>query len=109
MGIKRLARDIVPKAKSLKLNNASVAKMKKGSQYCLLPRLIVQCGAVSEQGCKFCSVTYHAEGNDPLPFDIYITLDELDEYVDTEMTFGPNSLTWKCCKDMAALTEPQQK
>ena len=48
MGIKRLARDIVPKAKSLKLNNASVAKMKKGSQYCLLPRLIVQCGAVSE-------------------------------------------------------------
>ena len=57
MGITCLAKDIVPKAKPLKLNKASVAKTKKWPQDHLLPRLIVQCGAVSENDRTFCSTT----------------------------------------------------
>lgn len=107
MGIIRLVRDVIAKAEELNLSSKSVAKMKEASHPHLLPRLIVECGAVAKVGRPFCLATYAAEGNDPLVFGIYKTIEALEAFVLQPVTFSTGSTTRKRCKEAAALITPE--
>ena len=103
MGIKRIATEITEKAEREGLSVASVEKMKTWSKDELLPRLIVQAGAVTEVGRHFCVATYVAEGDDPLVFTIWSVFDDLDNYVHGEVYFDDDGLTRRRCQEAAEL------
>ena len=80
--------------------------MKIWSRDALLPRLIVEVGAVAEVGRHFCVATYGAEGEDPLPFTIYLIFDDLDAYVESGVIFEEDGLAQKRCREAAELLQP---
>ena len=82
--------------------------MRKWSKINLLPRLIVQCAAVSEIGRKFCVAAYAAEDESPIVFTVYLIFDELDEFCrDPSSIFGNGSRTRKQCAEASALVAPK--
>jgi hypothetical protein len=107
MGVEQIAKEVVSKAVEWKLCPQSREKMRKWSTDELMPRLKVEIGAVAEVGRQFCIATYAAEGNDPLPFAIHRTFDDLDRYVGRGATFAAESNTVKRCKEAAAMVKPK--
>ena len=67
--------------------------MKKWSHDHLLPRLIVEYGAVREVGRPFCLATCAAEGDNPLVFGIYRIFEQLEAFVKRPLTFPQDSTT----------------
>ena len=72
-----------------------------------MSRLIVEAGAVTEVGRRFCVLTYAAETNDPAVFTIYLLFGELDDYVARDVFFENDGLTRKRCREAAELIQPK--
>ena len=66
----------------------------------------VQFSAVSDDGIPLCFATYLTEGDDPMIFCVYITLENLDCYVVAGPTFGEYSRTRKQYSKSALLVNP---
>ena len=107
IGIQKIAREFIALGEERKLSVKSVNRMKKWSVAELMPRLIVEAGAVTEVGRKFCVWTYAAETNDPAIFTVYLLFDDLDDYVEREVFFDEDGLTHKRCREAAALVQPR--
>jgi len=81
--------------------------MKKWSTPQMMPRLIVEAGAVTEVGRIFCVATYAAETDDPAVFAVYRPFDDLDDFVRREVYFDNDGLTRKRCREAAELLQPR--
>ena len=95
---------VLPQTEKEKISQASIKSMRKWSQSQYLPRLIVECAAVSEVGRQFCIATYGAEGDSELAITVYLIFNDLDKfYNDRDSVFPQGSMTRKRCKEAAKL------
>ena len=90
MGITRISRGVITIAERLHLNKASIDKIKKLSKDNVLPRIIVDVGAVSDTGKELFIATDAANGKETLVFSVYMSFDMLEQFVNGQLSFGPD-------------------